>query len=477
MLHNTVRQTVSTLARTASKRALTTTSSRLIHCTSSPAVATITTKISNSVLFSSQKSNTLKHFSTLSTKTTLLASAATATVTATKSNTNTHTHTVKSVIPINAQSLKVVFSDNSTSDYHYIWLRDNCHCPACRHPVTKQKLLDTPSLPLDIKPTSLQVNPSTGNIEITWSHENHSSVFEPNWLRQYSYSSPTTPAPSVAIPSSRLTLWDRATIESNLPVMEYAELANDDKGVLKWLTLLERFGVAVVRGTPVEKDQVMAMARRIAHVKETSYGSSFDVLNEPRPGAHLAFTGVELKHHTDMNYMEKSPGIQLLHCLRAEATGGESVFVDGFYIAEWLKASNPSAYHVLSSTDVGFAIRNGDFSYINHLPIICLDRNGSLLEVHVNNRTMQPMITHPDVIVPFYAGFKQINDKMRERSSELRLDMRPGDVVAFNNRRVLHGRTAFDPSSGVRHLQGCYVDMEEFSSRVRYLREKHGDVF
>ena len=37
----------------------------------------------------------------------------------------------------------------------------------------------------------------------------------------------------------------------------------------------------------------------------------------------------------------------------------------------------------------------------------------------------------------------------------------PGDLVAFNNRRILHGRTGFDQSRISRHLEGCYVDIDE----------------
>ncbi|MGI9624753.1 MAG: alkaline phosphatase family protein, partial [Acidimicrobiales bacterium] len=35
----------------------------------------------------------------------------------------------------------------------------------------------------------------------------------------------------------------------------------------------------------------------------------------------------------------------------------------------------------------------------------------------------------------------------------------PGELVIFDNRRVLHGRSSFRGGSG-RHLQGCYVDMD-----------------
>jgi gamma-butyrobetaine dioxygenase len=42
-------------------------------------------------------------------------------------------------------------------------------------------------------------------------------------------------------------------------------------------------------------------------------------------------------------------------------------------------------------------------------------------------------------------------------------------MVVFDNRRVLHGRTAFDPSSGHRLLSGFYVDRGEFDSCIRML--------
>lgn len=74
--------------------------------------------------------------------------------------------------------------------------------------------------------------------------------------------------------------------------------------------------MAVLRGVPTEKDKIQDVVRRFAYVKETQYGLTFDVINKPVEGSHLAYTGVALAHHTDMNYREKSPGMQLLHCLK-----------------------------------------------------------------------------------------------------------------------------------------------------------------
>jgi gamma-butyrobetaine dioxygenase len=50
--------------------------------------------------------------------------------------------------------------------------------------------------------------------------------------------------------------------------------------------------------------------------------------------------------------------------------------------------------------------------------------------------------------------------------------LRPGDLVVFNNRRVLHGRTRFDPATGERHLRGSYIDLDAFRDRWRVLTER-----
>jgi gamma-butyrobetaine dioxygenase len=42
----------------------------------------------------------------------------------------------------------------------------------------------------------------------------------------------------------------------------------------------------------------------------------------------------------------------------------------------------------------------------------------------------------------------------------------------FDNCRLLHGRSAFDPSEGLRHLQGCYIDIDGPRSLYRVLRRR-----
>jgi alpha-ketoglutarate-dependent taurine dioxygenase len=65
-----------------------------------------------------------------------------------------------------------------------------------------------------------------------------------------------------------------------------------------------------------------------------------------------------------------------------------------------------------------------------------------------------------------YCTFARLLDRSPTRV-EQRLE--PGDLVCFNNRRMLHARHAFQSNGGSRHLQGCYVNIDEFKSRLRVL--------
>ncbi len=58
---------------------------------------------------------------------------------------------------------------------------------------------------------------------------------------------------------------------------------------------------------------------------------------------------------------------------------------------------------------------------------------------------------------------------IRDPALECRYRLGPGELLIFDNRHVLHGRAAFDPRTGGRHLQGCYLDKDQLLSRIRVL--------
>ena len=47
-------------------------------------------------------------------------------------------------------------------------------------------------------------------------------------------------------------------------------------------------------------------------------------------------------------------------------------------------------------------------------------------------------------------------------------------MLVFNNRRMLHGRRGFTQRAGaVRHLRGCYVNIDEYANALNLLRRAH----
>ena len=98
-----------------------------------------------------------------------------------------------------------------------------------------------------------------------------------------------------------------------------------------------------------------------------------------------------------------------------------------------------------------------------------LDAAGELTTVRYTWWLRNPMTGDTATIKAFYAAFRRFQRLANDPGNQRRLRLRPGDLAAFDNRRMLHGRTAFDTGSGRRWLRGCYGEREELESRLRML--------
>jgi gamma-butyrobetaine dioxygenase len=78
----------------------------------------------------------------------------------------------------------------------------------------------------------------------------------------------------------------------------------------------------------------------------------------------------------------------------------------------------------------------------------------------------------PAELETYYRARRAFDHLLRSPEFEFRFLLNPGDLVMMDNRRLLHGRTAFDPAEGLRHLQGCYIDIDGPRSLYRLLRRR-----
>lgn len=64
-------------------------------------------------------------------------------------------------------AVAVTWEDGFAAKFHKLWLRDHCTCPACLHPETKQRQIDTASIPLNPSFHKLEIS-DDGKVAIAW---------------------------------------------------------------------------------------------------------------------------------------------------------------------------------------------------------------------------------------------------------------------------------------------------------------------
>jgi gamma-butyrobetaine dioxygenase len=358
--------------------------------------------------------------------------------------------------------LSVTWQDGHVSRFDWIWLRDNCCCRDCVHPKTGERTFDLLSVPLDIRATEIAAGADGEAVQITWPDQ-HQSWFSCEWLRQRCYCEDHRASGR----QHPRTIWD-ATYEAQLPTAECEQLSRDDAAFLKWCKELCRFGVTLVRGVSTNAGRVVAFGSRIGHVWNHKYGSHFDVVAMENPDS-TAYTELALPLHTDLPSRRGQPGFQFLHCLVHAARGGESIFVDGFRVAEILRAEDPEAFELLATEEVEYRFFNEGGDYRFRSEVLKLNPRGELVEIRFNPFLLQPLDLQSGKVRDYYRAWRKFHSLTNERGLQIRLTLRAGDLIAFDNHRILHARTAIDVRSGERHLQGCYLERDEIYSRIRML--------
>ncbi|MFS2155730.1 gamma-butyrobetaine dioxygenase [Pseudomonas sp. Pseusp122] len=371
---------------------------------------------------------------------------------------------VSPIVAVRAMAgyVEVKWGDGRISPFHEPWLRDNCPCPACVYAVTREQVFQIADVPADLRVESAGLT-AQGTLALVW-QDGHASQFDPGWLRAHAYDEASRNERNNVRPKKQL--W-RADLP--LQVFPYADIMADDAHLLAWLIAVRDTGLTQVTGMPVAQGTLTAIARRISFIRETNFGVLFDVQSKVEADSN-AYTAFNLPLHTDLPTRELQPGLQFLHCLVNDALGGDSTFVDGFAVADYLNREEPELYRILCQTPVEFRNKGRTSDYRFLAPIIALDASGALAEVRMANFLRGPYDLPPEQMLPYYSAYRRFIELTRDPRFRFTRRLEAGQMWCFDNRRVLHARDAFDPASGARHLQGCYVDRDELLSRILVLQ-------
>lgn len=375
---------------------------------------------------------------------------------------------LKVVTSEDARQVTIVWKDGVESIFHSIWMRNNCHCSECKQDHSGQKLINVGKIKFN---TTVRKASDTddGKLIIQWS-DGHNGVIPLDFLYEHTYSDLTNDFR----PSS---IFDQP---KKYPTLDFSQVSSGEQGVLQWLRDLNELGFCVLKNVPQEDGMVQKAAELIAPVQQTIYGVQFDVVSTPSP-INVAYSPVGLDFHMDLIYYESAPGLQLLHCLKFDecVEGGESTLLDLFYVAEVFRKSNPQEFHVLTQIPTTFQKihyqRENPVHMIYQKPIISLNHRKEITSISWAPSFEGPLSVQPEDVEPYYKAYHIFAEAIKNSAAKLEFKMVPGDLLSFNNRRVLHGRNAFTLNGGIRHLQGCYVNIDEYKSKLCYLSNHLND--
>ena len=363
------------------------------------------------------------------------------------------------------------WSDGTELRAFDLWLRENAVGGGGVDPATREGLIDPADLGDDVAVTSAGLT-DDGALVVEFAPDGVVATYHPGWLRHVADGHHR---PSSWLPELRS--WTTATMPE-LPTHDGSVVVDDDAVLAAWLDDLLRLGVSRHVGCPVDPDFGVVLAARIGVVRATNFGAHWSVAADvAMVGSDdtnsTANTNLRLGPHTDLPTRETPPGFQFLHCIENEAAGGASTMADGSAVVEALRTEHPEHHEALSTLRWVFSNRGPNIDHRWSGPLIDHGVDGAPLTL----RAFYPVRGFPDMdprdVPRAYEALRCFSRLAADDRFRLATPFRPGDLVGFDNRRILHGRDAFE-SGGHRHLRGMYIDQDEVRSTARVLRRRLG---
>jgi len=369
-----------------------------------------------------------------------------------------------STVNVDGRFVHITWPDGTSLQAFDLWLIENAVDGLGVDSATREGLID----PADHNPATRVTKAgvaSDGSVEVTFSPGGTTRTYHPGWLRHV--------ATRQHLASSWLpeqVTW-QATDLGVPPTHNGPAVLRDQDAFRSWINDLVGHGLARLTDLPDDADVALQLAAKIGAIRDTNFGPIWDVkaditLAGSADSNSTANTNLRLGPHTDLPTRETPPGFQFLHCYANEAQGGNSTMADGAALVRALQAENPEHYEALTTLHWVFFNRGPGIDHRWSGPLIDLGVQGSPITL----RAFYPVRGFPDMsprdIPRAYEAMSQFSQMAASDRFQIRYPFAPGDLVAFDNRRILHGRDPFS-AGGRRHLRGIYIDHDDVLSATR----------
>lgn len=364
----------------------------------------------------------------------------------------------------NGNEITVKEPSNGKFRFHAVWLRDNAWDPKTRAPGNGQRLITLHDIPENTYIADFSVCKKT--LSLTFMPENKIADYDLEWLIKNAYDG--SQENNAGWVSTLIEPWDSGLMGS-VPSAELPEVQTDIASLQNWLHQVRKYGFGKLTNGPTDSGALLQVAKLFGYVRETNYGSFFEVRTEVNP-TNLAYTSLGLQAHTDNPYRDPVPTLQILYCLENSAEGGENMVVDGFRAAHRLRKENPDWFNVLSKYCANFKYSGEEgVCLTSRRPMIELAPDGELVSIRFNSRSTAAITGVPfEHMETYYAAYRCLGEIIDDPDMEVTFKLSPGECFIVDNTRILHARKGYS-GSGSRWLQGCYADKDGLLSTLNAL--------
>ncbi|NEO53502.1 MAG: taurine catabolism dioxygenase TauD [Okeania sp. SIO3B5] len=392
---------------------------------------------------------------------------------------------IESVATTN-NGVSITWKDGHESFYHNLWLLDSCRSPKFFHRDTLSISSghDVIEMPLNPTPEEVKLD-REGNLDIIWGGDQtgHQSVFDASWLRVHCQNDP-------ALKQRRKPqLWDSSVSVSHF---DCYEVMNDDGVLLSFLNKIVDMGVAIIDDAPKNEESFRALIERVGPLRQRYHPTNvfaMDRSNKKAQAIQHSYQVGTLRNHTDVTAYDIPTGLQFLECILYENPDGDrqaySTVIDGFKLAEVIKAENPWFFELLTTEYIPAgrkrlsveeklgehesSARKYEWDAYRHNHVINLDENGEVYQIRYNHNTRIPLEVSYDKIHDLLAAYQRFSQLLQYPEYNAEFLLTPGQVLVVDNWRVLHGRTGIWNPNLQRILLGAYLEEESFRCRRRVL--------
>ncbi len=358
------------------------------------------------------------------------------------------------------EALWLTWSDGAASAHYVLQLRENSPDAATTHPKAREMRIAPTDIAADISILSVSLE-ENGAVSLAFSDGTESS-YHPGWLRGAAWLADEVPPQPL--------LWRGADLPAP-PTFDGPTALQRSPIFLDCLEALRDQGLARLRGLAPRDGLLEEVVTRIGPVRETNFGRQYLLTIKEDPDSQ-AFTSDALLQHIDLPTRETPHGLQFLFIRDNATSGGDGIYVDGYRVAEDMREAEPAHFQSLVSDIWEYNNRARRSAYRARGPLVETDPQGRITGIRYNSFLRAPLKAPLEIQARAYKAYRAFCGRAQDPRYQMRLRYEAGDLLAFDNRRVLHGRSGFDAKVGSRSIEGIYADRDDLHSCIRILRRQ-----